>query len=101
METTKTGKPFSFELTARKIGKTYLIQATSKAEVDDWIRALEKVPVFFSFFFSFFFSSFFLFSFLFHFFLSFFFILSHVRGFVWGGCVYHSAANSPCVSAPR
>lgn len=41
-ETTKTGKPFSIELTARKIGKTYLIQATNKAEAEEWIRALEK-----------------------------------------------------------
>jgi len=41
-ETTKTGKPFSFELSARKVGKTFFIQASSKTEVDEWIRAFEK-----------------------------------------------------------
>eukprot|EP00026_Physarum_polycephalum_P004914 Phypoly_transcript_04940.p1 GENE.Phypoly_transcript_04940~~Phypoly_transcript_04940.p1 ORF type:complete len:546 (+),score=64.84 Phypoly_transcript_04940:332-1969(+) len=41
-EVSKPGKPFTFELCARKIQKTFRIQATSKAEVDEWIRALEK-----------------------------------------------------------
>lgn len=41
-ETTKTGKPFSFELSARKIGKTFFIQALNKPDADEWIRALEK-----------------------------------------------------------
>jgi len=41
-EAPKVGKPFTFELSARKIGKTFYIQASSKTEADDWIRALEK-----------------------------------------------------------
>jgi len=41
-ETNKLGKPFTFELTAQKIGKTFFIQASSKVEVTEWIRALEK-----------------------------------------------------------
>jgi len=41
-ETTKTGKPFSFELSAPKINKVFYIQANNKPEVQEWIRALEK-----------------------------------------------------------
>jgi len=39
---TKAERPFTFELVARKIGKSFLIQAPNFAEADNWIRALEK-----------------------------------------------------------
>lgn len=39
---TKAERPFTFELISRKIGKTFLIQAPSLPEANDWIRALEK-----------------------------------------------------------
>lgn len=41
-ETTKAGKPFCFELIAPKINKTFLIQANSKNEVTDWVKAIDK-----------------------------------------------------------
>jgi len=41
-ESNKGGKTFCFELTAPKISKTFLIQANSKGEVNDWMKAIEK-----------------------------------------------------------
>jgi len=36
------GKPFCFEVTAPRIEKAFLIQAGSKNEVTEWMRAIEK-----------------------------------------------------------
>jgi hypothetical protein len=41
-ETTKGGKPFCFEVIAPQINKTFLIQAGSRNEVQDWMKAIDK-----------------------------------------------------------
>lgn len=38
----KAGKPFCFELTAPRINKNFLIQASSQSEAEQWMKALEK-----------------------------------------------------------
>lgn len=40
--TDRVGKPFCFELTAPRINKVFYIQATSKAEAEEWMEAIEK-----------------------------------------------------------
>jgi len=41
-ETTKANKPFCFEVIAPKINKSFVIQANSRNEVNDWMKAIDK-----------------------------------------------------------
>ncbi len=40
--TDRTGKPFCFELTAPRINKVFYIQAKSKDEAEDWLKAIQR-----------------------------------------------------------
>ena len=39
--TDRVAKPFCFELTAPRINKVFFIQASSKAEAEEWIKAID------------------------------------------------------------
>lgn len=44
----KNFKPFTFELSSPRIDKTFLIQAASKQDMDDWVESIKSAKNFYA-----------------------------------------------------